>query len=54
LRFIPARIPCILESEGSSKEYRENWARLIQKFKRLIPELSQVPWSEANQRFHRR
>ncbi len=24
-------IPCILEPEGSSKEYRKNWARLIQK-----------------------
>ncbi len=24
-------IPCILELEGSSKEYRKNWARLIQK-----------------------
>jgi hypothetical protein len=24
-------IPCILESEGSSEEYRKNWARLIQK-----------------------
>jgi hypothetical protein len=42
LRFIPARIPCILEPEGSSKEYRKNWARLIQKFTRLIPELSQT------------
>jgi hypothetical protein len=24
-------IPCILEPEGSSKEYRKSWARLIQK-----------------------
>jgi len=24
-------VPCILESEGSSREYRKNWARLIQK-----------------------
>ena len=24
-------IPCILEPDGSSKEYRKNWARLIQK-----------------------
>lgn len=24
-------IPCILEPEESSKEYRKNWARLIQK-----------------------
>jgi hypothetical protein len=24
-------IPCILEPEGSFKEYRKNWARLIQK-----------------------
>jgi len=24
-------IPYILEHDGSSKEYRENWARLIQK-----------------------
>ncbi len=24
-------IPCILELEGLSKEYRKNWARLIQK-----------------------
>lgn len=25
------RIPCILEPEESYKEYRKNWARLIQK-----------------------
>lgn len=24
-------IPSILEADGSSKEYRKNWARLIQK-----------------------
>jgi hypothetical protein len=30
-------IPCILESEGSSKEYRKNWARLIQKIYEIAP-----------------
>ena len=30
-------IPCILESEGSSKGYRENWARLIQKIQEEAP-----------------
>ncbi|MCJ7495836.1 MAG: hypothetical protein MUP68_16645 [Deltaproteobacteria bacterium] len=25
------RVPCILEADKSSKEYRKNWARLIQK-----------------------
>jgi len=24
-------IPCILQPEGSTKKYRKNWARLIQK-----------------------
>jgi len=24
-------VPCILEADKSSKEYRKNWARLIQK-----------------------
>jgi hypothetical protein len=31
------RIPCMLESEGSSKEYRKNWARLIQKIYEVDP-----------------
>jgi hypothetical protein len=26
-----AWVPCILEANKSSKEYRKNWARLIQK-----------------------
>ena len=30
-------IPSILESEGSSKEYRKNWARLIQKIYEVDP-----------------
>ena len=30
-------IPCILEPEGSSKEYRKNWARLIQKIYEVDP-----------------
>ena len=30
-------IPCILEPEGSSKEYRKNWARLIQKIYEIDP-----------------
>ncbi|MEI9476594.1 MAG: hypothetical protein WCO26_08470 [Deltaproteobacteria bacterium] len=30
-------IPCILETEGSSKEYRKNWARLIQKINEVVP-----------------
>ena len=30
-------IPCILEPEGSSKEYRKNWARLIQKIYEADP-----------------
>jgi len=30
-------IPCILESGGSSKEYRKNWARLIQKIYEVDP-----------------
>jgi hypothetical protein len=31
------RIPCILESDESSKEYRKNWARLIQKIYEVDP-----------------
>jgi len=30
-------VPCILEPEGSSKEYRKNWARLIQKIYEVDP-----------------
>jgi hypothetical protein len=30
-------IPCILESEGSTKEYKKNWARLIQKIYEVDP-----------------
>ena len=30
-------MPSILESEGSSKEYRKNWARLIQKIYEVDP-----------------
>ena len=30
-------IPCILESDESSKEYRKNWARLIQKIYEVDP-----------------
>ena len=30
-------IPCILESDESSKEYRRNWARLIQKIYEVDP-----------------
>jgi hypothetical protein len=30
-------IPCILEPSGSSKEYRKNWARLIQKIYEVDP-----------------
>ena len=30
-------IPSILEPEGSSKEYRKNWARLIQKIYEVDP-----------------
>jgi hypothetical protein len=30
-------IPCILETEGSSKEYRKNWARVIQKIYEVAP-----------------
>jgi len=30
-------IPCILEPEGSSKEYRKNWARLIQRIYEIDP-----------------
>ena len=30
-------LPCILEPEGSSKEYRKNWARLIQKIYEMDP-----------------
>ena len=30
-------MPCILEPEGSSKEYRKNWARLIQKIYEANP-----------------
>ena len=29
--------PCILNSEASSKEYRKNWARLIQKIYEVDP-----------------
>ena len=31
------RVPCILEQEGSSKEYLKNWARLIQKIYEVDP-----------------
>ena len=31
------RIPCILESDESSKEHRKNWARLIQKIYEVDP-----------------
>jgi hypothetical protein len=37
-------IPCILESEGSSKEYRKNWARLIQKIG-ACPRLDRGRWT---------
>ena len=30
-------IPCILEPDGSSKEYRRNWSRLIQKIYETDP-----------------
>jgi hypothetical protein len=30
-------VPCILQSEKSSKGYRMNWARLIQKIYPLLP-----------------
>jgi hypothetical protein len=30
-------IPCILEPESSSREYRKNWARLIQKIYEIDP-----------------
>ncbi len=41
-------IPSILESEGSSKEYRKNWARLIQK----IYEVDPLTWPKLNQFQH--
>ncbi len=34
------RVSSILEPEGSSKEYRKNWARLIQKKARPPPKSS--------------
>ncbi len=30
-------VPCILEADKSSKEYRKNWARLIQKIYEVDP-----------------
>jgi len=30
-------MPCILESEASTKEYRKNWAKLIQKIYEVDP-----------------
>ena len=30
-------VPCILETDQSSKEYRKNWARLIQKIYEVDP-----------------
>ena len=30
-------VPCILQPEESSKEYRKNWARLIQKIYKVDP-----------------
>jgi hypothetical protein len=36
-------IPCILEPEGSPKEYRKNWARLIQKIG-ACPRLDRGRW----------
>jgi len=37
-------MPCILEANESSKEYRKNWARLVQKIYEVdfphVPEMS--------------
>ena len=30
-------VPCILEADKSSKEYRKNWARLVQKIYEVDP-----------------
>jgi hypothetical protein len=30
-------VPCVLEPDKSSKEYRKNWARLIQKIYEVDP-----------------
>jgi len=30
-------LPCILDSDGSSKPFRKNWARLIQKIYEVDP-----------------
>ena len=30
-------VPCILEADQKSKEYRKNWARLIQKIYEIDP-----------------
>jgi len=36
-RSLPSGVPCILEADKSSKEYRKNWARLIQKIYEVDP-----------------
>lgn len=47
-------IPSILEPDGSSKEYRRNWARLIQKIYEVDPlDLSQISGKDAYHCFHR-
>ena len=49
------RVPCILEADQSSKGYRKNWARLIQKDLRgRSPDLPEVSGNHAHHRLHRR
>ena len=55
-------IPCILEPEENSKEYRKNWARLIQKIYACPPifvaegestNMPEVPREDAYNSVHR-
>jgi len=46
-------IPSILESEESSKEYRRNWARLIEEIYEVAPLTCQMPGQDACHRVHR-
>jgi hypothetical protein len=48
-------VPGILEADKSSKEYRKNWARLIQKIYEVDPlTLPEVSGNHANHQLHRR
>ena len=41
-------VPCILEADKSSKEYRKNWARLIQKIYEINPLICQITFQNSS------